>query len=140
MLLPIALAAILVTATKIAFMGFGWGIARIDFTGLSGHAMLAAAIYPVLVVVFVSPTHRRRAAGAAAAALVGIRGRFSRRDGRPFGIGSAQRIAVGALAAAIATRSIDRAGGVRLSFAWLTPGLVWMLLTLPAPPVMQSRD
>ena len=141
LLLPIALAAILVTATKIAFMGFGWGIASLDFTGLSGHAMLAAAIYPVLVVAFVSPTCPRRAAGtAAAAALVGIVA-VSR---VAIGAHSASEVlsgcALGALAAAVATRSIDRAGGMRLSFAWLTPALVWMLLTLPAPPVMQSHD
>ena len=46
--------------------------------------------------------------------------------------------AVGALAAAIAIRAVDRAGGVRLSFAWLAPALVWLLLTLPAPPVKRT--
>ena len=33
-----------------------------------------------------------------------------------------------------------RAGAVRLSLAWLAPPLAWMLLTLPAPPVMPSHD
>ena len=38
----------LVTATKIAFIGWGIGIASIDFTGFSGHAMRAASVMPVL--------------------------------------------------------------------------------------------
>jgi len=41
-------AAILVAvASKIAFLGWGLGISAIDFTGVSGHAMLATALLPV---------------------------------------------------------------------------------------------
>jgi len=36
------------TASKIAFLGFGYGIAAIDFTGFSGHSMYAWSILPVL--------------------------------------------------------------------------------------------
>lgn len=43
-----AVAALVTTATKLAFIGWGWGSAALDFTGLSGHAMFAAAILPVL--------------------------------------------------------------------------------------------
>jgi len=141
LLLPVALAAIVVTATKIAFMGFGWGIARLDFTGMSGHAMLAAALYPVLVVVHVPPTGRRRAVAMALAAAVVALVAVSR---VVLGTHSESEVlsgcAVGALAAVVATRSIDRAGGVRLSVVWLAPALAWMLLTFPAPPVMASHD
>jgi len=141
LLLPIALGAIVVTATKIAFMGFGWGIASIDFTGMSGHAMLAAAIYPVLAVVFVPPTWPRREVATAAAVAIVVLVAVSR---VAIDAHSASEVlsgcVVGALAAVVATRSIDRAGGVRLSIAWLAPPLVWMLLTLPAPPVMPSQD
>lgn len=38
----------LVVATKIAFVGWGLGIRALDFTGISGHAMRATAVYPVL--------------------------------------------------------------------------------------------
>lgn len=38
----------LVAATKIAFIGWGLGLGRFDYTGLSGHAMRAAAVLPVL--------------------------------------------------------------------------------------------
>jgi hypothetical protein len=37
----------LVTLTKIAFLGWGVGVREIDFTGVSGHAMLSTAVYPV---------------------------------------------------------------------------------------------
>jgi hypothetical protein len=140
-MLPIAMAAALVTATKIAFMGFGWGIASIDLTGMSLHAMLAAAIYPVLAVVFVPPTSARRAVAMAAAAGVILLVAVSR---VAIDAHSASEVlsgcAIGAIAAAAATRSIGRAGCVRVSLAWLAPGLAWMLLTLPAPPVLASHD
>lgn len=37
-----------VVASKIAFIGWGFGIAALDFTGFSGHAMRAMAVIPVL--------------------------------------------------------------------------------------------
>jgi len=140
LLLPVAVAATLVTATKIAFMGFGWGIARIDFTGMSGHAMLAAAIYPVLVVVFIPPTEPRRALAMALATVVVVLVVVSRVEldaHSPSEVLSGG--AVGALAARVAIRAIAHAGGTRLSLAWLAPALAWLLLTFPAPPVMPSH-
>jgi membrane-associated phospholipid phosphatase len=38
----------LVAATKIAFVGWGIGISALDFTGISGHAMRATAVFPVI--------------------------------------------------------------------------------------------
>lgn len=46
-LLGIAAAASVTTLSKVAFIGYGWGWPAIDFTGVSGHAMFAAAIYPL---------------------------------------------------------------------------------------------
>lgn len=46
-LLLLGVAIGLVTATKIAFLGWGVGIHELDFTGVSGHAMLSSAVYPV---------------------------------------------------------------------------------------------
>jgi membrane-associated phospholipid phosphatase len=37
----------IVLASKIAFLGWGWGNAYLDFTGISGHTMLASSIFPV---------------------------------------------------------------------------------------------
>ncbi len=36
------------TVSKVAFLGFGYGIASLDFTGFSGHSMYAWSILPVL--------------------------------------------------------------------------------------------
>ena len=36
-----------VTVTKLAFLGWGVGVREFDFTGVSGHAMLSTAVYPV---------------------------------------------------------------------------------------------
>ncbi len=41
-------AVLLVLATKVAFLGWGIGIRELDFTGISGHSMLAAAVLPTL--------------------------------------------------------------------------------------------
>src|SRR4051812_2287951 len=46
--LALGVAVGVTTASKIAFLGFGVGIASLDFTGFSGHSMFAAAIYPML--------------------------------------------------------------------------------------------
>lgn len=40
-------AGLLVLVTKIAFIGWGIGIAAVDFTGLSGHSALSATFWPV---------------------------------------------------------------------------------------------
>ena len=37
----------IVFASKLAFLGWGIGNARLDFTGVSGHTMLATSIWPV---------------------------------------------------------------------------------------------
>jgi membrane-associated phospholipid phosphatase len=47
-LLGTAIATVLTTASKVAFMGWLVGSAPLDYTGISGHAMFAAAVLPVL--------------------------------------------------------------------------------------------
>lgn len=44
----LGIAVFIVLATKLAFLGWGVGIASIDFTGISGHAMLSSAVFPPL--------------------------------------------------------------------------------------------
>jgi len=44
----ITAATTVTTTSKIAFLGFGYGVAAIDFTGFSGHSMYAWSILPVL--------------------------------------------------------------------------------------------
>lgn len=45
----LALAAFLTLASKLLYMGWGIGSARLNFTGVSGHALLAASVLPLLV-------------------------------------------------------------------------------------------
>ena len=73
----IILATIVTTASKLAFIGWGIGWADINFTGISGHAMFAAAIYPVLTAAFFfgrwpSAQQLPLALGWALALLVGL--------------------------------------------------------------------
>jgi len=70
-------AVTLTTASKVAFIGWGIGWAALDFTGISGHAMFAAAVYPLLLGTLAPATPRCApglaiAAGAALALLVGV--------------------------------------------------------------------
>lgn len=55
---------LLVVASKIAYIGWGIGIAALDFTGISGHAMRATAIAPALIYILMQKqTPRLQIAG-----------------------------------------------------------------------------
>lgn len=47
-LFTLTLAVMITLATKIAFLGWGLGIASLDFTGISGHTLLATSVLPIL--------------------------------------------------------------------------------------------
>jgi membrane-associated phospholipid phosphatase len=76
-LLGLTLVSLLDTASKVAFIGWGWGLERWNFTGFSGHAMFSAAIYPLLMATLAAsraPGWRQVGLGAgfALAALVAV--------------------------------------------------------------------
>ncbi len=52
-------AIVLVVATKIAYIGWGAGIAAINFTGISGHTMRATAITPALMALLLQNQSRQ---------------------------------------------------------------------------------
>ncbi|AOJ02921.1 phosphoesterase [Burkholderia mayonis] len=64
----------LVASTKFIYAGWGIGIAAWRFTGMSGHTMLGAAVYPLVAAISVRDAHVRRAvaAGLAFALAIGI--------------------------------------------------------------------
>lgn len=79
-LLGLSAAVTATTASKVAFLGWGLGWPALDFTGVSGHSMFAAAIYPLTGVAIASALSGLRAArwqglglaaGVALALLVG---------------------------------------------------------------------
>ena len=49
----------IVVASKVAFLGWGIGVRSLNFTGFSGHTMLATAVYPTIAWFCVAP-HRRK--------------------------------------------------------------------------------
>jgi membrane-associated phospholipid phosphatase len=57
-LIAFSLTALVVLGSKLAFMGWGIGSAALDFTGFSGHAMMAASVLPVLACLAVPRGHR----------------------------------------------------------------------------------
>lgn len=67
----------IVMASKVAFMGWGYGIRALDFIGFSGHTAIAALVWPVALWLIASRAgHRVRVAAACAGwalgALVGV--------------------------------------------------------------------
>ena len=66
-----------VVLTKVAFMGWGIGVASVEFAGISGHAMRSGAVFPVLFFMLlknVRPDWRRAGvcAGVALAVLISV--------------------------------------------------------------------
>ena len=59
---------VVTTISKVAFLGFGYGIAAIDFTGFSGHSMFACSILPVIGAIIAGRTGT--AVGVLLAALI----------------------------------------------------------------------
>ena len=48
-LLAFGLAGLLVSVSKIMFLGFGIGSAKFNFTGFSGHSAMSATLWPVMM-------------------------------------------------------------------------------------------
>ncbi|CAG2131025.1 PAP2 superfamily protein [compost metagenome] len=67
--LTLGCAVALVVASKLAYMGWGIGSRAFDFTGISGHSTMAAAVLPVLARLLVPERHRTMAALAVAASV-----------------------------------------------------------------------
>ncbi len=69
----LTLALTLVALTKIAFLGWGFGIPALNFTGISGHSTFAMAVLPVMVFLLLyrypAPL---RAIGVGAALALGV--------------------------------------------------------------------
>jgi membrane-associated phospholipid phosphatase len=134
-LLRLAVAAALTTASKLAFIGWGWGWSMLDFTGISGHAMFAAAIYPVLFAALVPAQGRSgRQLGAAAGAFLALALGLSR---LMVDAHSPSEVVAGFLVGAAAGRMAWRLGRQDLPGpGWLAPAVALWLLATPwvAPP------
>jgi membrane-associated phospholipid phosphatase len=132
---------LITTASKVAFIGWGIGISAIDFTGFSGHAMFASAVYPLLFTTLASHAHRgvqrlALAGGFVLAVLVGI----SRVE---VGAHSWSEVLAGLLlggavsVAALAQSSLPRAAMGRLAPVLVA---VWLLIMPIHAPQTQSHS
>jgi len=119
------------TASKVAFLGFGYGIAALDFTGFSGHSMYAWSLLPVLGAVIAG--RRGVPVGVGLAVLI----TYSRVDlgAHSWSEAIAGLVIGGAVAAWTLADYLAHPGAVRAPW-WLPLLLVAWLTVLPskAPP------
>jgi len=100
-----------VAATKIAFIGWGMGISAIDFTGMSGHAMRATAVFPVILyLVLQKSPAAARASGVLLGILLGV-------------LVGVSRIALGVHSVSEVVAGCAVGGAVSLGFIWISRGL-----------------
>lgn len=129
-------AAGLTLSTKVAFIGWGVGIASLDFTGISGHSMLSAATWPVLLSILAArfrPAWQRGAvaAGYGLAVLVAC-------SRVVLGAHSPSEAVAGFLLGSLVSGAV--LGRFRVSYpltpAWLALSLALWLVVVPvrAPP------
>jgi membrane-associated phospholipid phosphatase len=127
----------IVGASKLAFVAWGMGLPLLDFTGFSGHAARAAAVYPALFYTLSKnskPNLQRAAIGAAFLLSLGVAvARVVWRAHSP------SEAATGYLLGAIAAATylhLDRSGGLlslRYRFAWVA-GAALTAILLPTAP------
>jgi hypothetical protein len=134
-LAALILAAGMTLTSKVAFIGWGVGIPSLDFTGVSGHSMVAALIWPVLlstVAVRLWPDWRRAGviAGYGIAVLVAV-------SRVVVGAHSPSEVLAGMLLGGLASGMVLRHGRVPLAMApaWLSLSLAaWLIVVPPLAP------
>jgi membrane-associated phospholipid phosphatase len=131
-----ALSATLVALSKIAFLGWGIGIEVIDFTGISGHAMLAVAVLSVGAAVSLHDRGRAiQLAGAALGAIGGVCIGLSR---LVLHFHSLSEVLVGGVVGACLAASFIW-GGRHANAARLQPALLGALLLLTFATIHGER-
>jgi len=133
----LVLVALVDTASKLVFIGWGVGVASWNFTGFSGHAMFSAAIYPLLLVTLaarLSAVWQKAALGVGLAlAVVVCVSRVM------VNAHSVSEVVLGwLLGSGVTLLAIARPGLLRLTWRPYVPVLLtlWMVLApLLAPPV-----
>ncbi|KQP21505.1 phosphatase PAP2 family protein [Pseudorhodoferax sp. Leaf267] len=130
-LLSFGTAVALVLASKLAFMGWGLGIAAIDFTGLSGHSTVSTAVFTMgawLAVADRSP--RARQLAVAAGLLVGVLVSISRLALHAHSVSEVVTgFALGAMAALLPIAW--RSGAPRIRQRWVPVALACTLALVP---------
>ncbi|MEF7616908.1 phosphatase [Aquincola sp. MAHUQ-54] len=134
-------AAAITTVTKIAFIGWGIGYAPLDFTGISGHAMFAAAILPLLAREAVGAAHPRWhgpavGIGLALAALVAV-SRVEVYAHSPSESWAGFLLGAGASVAALSLVHMPRTSAPKKLILLLG---AWLLVAVPGAPASRTHD
>lgn len=114
----------LVVSSKLAFMGWGIGIPNLNFTGISGHSMMAGAVLPTLAAQLFT-SRRASLAAAALAAVIAVLVGFSR---LAINVHSPAEVYAG-LALGLGT-SVAFLGATRISLPVFQPALLLLVLAL----------
>jgi hypothetical protein len=137
----LGIAVVLTTASKVAFIGWGIGSAALNFTGISGHTMFAAAVYPPLLSVIGSGTSPRAhrsavAVGCVLALLVGI-SRFV------LGAHSESEVLAGWLVGGLVSCAVLARGTpvpLQLRATVFLTGALWLTLTPATGPAVETHS
>jgi membrane-associated phospholipid phosphatase len=131
----------LVFLTKIAFMGWGLGVRDLDFTGISGHAMVSSAVLPVALFVACLPGRQwLRALGVGVGVLIGILVGVSRILLNAHSVSEVVTgCALGAAAALLFVAFAWRAESGRLAAAPVAVSLALVAVVLHGIPVPTQR-
>jgi membrane-associated phospholipid phosphatase len=135
------IAAALTTLSKIAFIGWGLGWAELNFTGISGHSMFAAAVYPLLLSTLASHYSRQwqqvaLGMGVVLAVFIGI-------SRVMVGAHSVSEVIAGLLlGGAASTASLALAGHARAVIGPVMPALVaiWLLTSPSQVPGLATHS
>lgn len=102
---------VIVVATKVAYIGWGIGIETLDLMGMSGHAMRAMAVFPVIFYLALqrSPTVVR-ASGVLLGILLGV-------------LVGASRVALNVHSISEVVSGCALGGAVSVGFIWIVRGL-----------------
>ena len=101
----------IVIATKLAFIGWGIGINALDFMGMSGHAMRATAVFPVILyLVLLRSSPAMTASGVLLGISIGV-------------LVGVSRIALQVHSVSEVVAGCAIGGAVSLGFIWISRGL-----------------
>jgi membrane-associated phospholipid phosphatase len=139
----LAIAVLLTIASKVAFIGWGIGSAALDFTGISGHAMFAAAVYPLLLSAVAGGTSQRACVFALAIALGGLVAILVGVSRVVLGTHSVSEIVAGWLLGGIVTAAViarRTAVPTQLRATMFVAAALWLALMPAAGPTVDTHS